>query len=135
MINLSFPFSSGIGEDDGTHNVEPVDLHAGAHLLTHFQVFLFEPKEKFVNPYCRRKVGDDYTKVRSRRQGKQRGETRRFPLCTPSMTPSGSRLTTHCFCAPLLTSNMTGVSAEQLDGATARVQQGSGGDHGLPGAP
>lgn len=50
MINLSFPFSSGIGEDDGTHNVEPVDLHAGAHLLTHFQVFLFEPQRKVCEP-------------------------------------------------------------------------------------
>ena len=49
MINLSFPFSSGIGEDDGTHN-EPVDLLAGAHLLTHFQVFLFEPQRKVCEP-------------------------------------------------------------------------------------
>ena len=39
IITFPSPFSSGIGDDDGTHNVEPVDLQAGAHLLTHFQVF------------------------------------------------------------------------------------------------
>ena len=32
--------SSGMGEEEATHNVEPINLETGAHLLSHFQVCL-----------------------------------------------------------------------------------------------
>jgi len=37
LAGLGESMTSGVGEEDGAHNVEPVDLRAGAHLLTHFQ--------------------------------------------------------------------------------------------------
>ena len=91
-----------MGEEAATHNVEPINLETGAHLLSHFQVCQDIPDHKIMIPHeaqkilmtqigFKRRAGDVSMKEQNRPPGKPRGGTRKSQISTTTLILSGSR--------------------------------------------